>query len=317
LLVTKVRHSPNPSSHSPSCPGCCPSGTICCGTTCCTAGYTCSDSVSGVCQNPNSAASTQTTSSSRNTRTNTITSETGSDGYSTATQTANESKTNPAVIGGAVGGAIGGVVLIGGCIAAWYFYNRAGSNTTAGAAQPAGHGWTTGGGAPGSPPTGQPQMASTSHAIWANNPLTSTAAPYGAGAGLAAQPPYGLTGSPYQPSSTPSNATEYAHSPVGQYSYSAHDAAAPPSSASGSAPWAHGQAYGQPSGFAVPENPGPSYYASTPAPSYAAGSAYSGMEPMQPGQAGYGGFDSSIARGQTPSSPVPQVQTWVERPGGH
>ena len=152
-------------------------------------------------------------------------------------------------------------------------------------------------------------------------PFTPTAA--GAGSGLAAQPVFGVPGvvgapgSPIQPS-TPSNGTDYSQLPVSHYPQGAYGAAAPPSSASGSVPWAGGQAYGQPGGFVAPEAPGspshPGYYTGTPAPS---GSTYGGMaaEPMQAGQGAQTGFDSSLAYARTPSSPGPQVQTWVERSG--
>lgn len=214
--------------------------------------------------------------------------------------------------------------MIGGGIAAWYFYSKAhataaASSANAGTAQPQGYGWTAGG-APGSPSVGQPLMTSTSM------PFTpTTTAPGGVGTGFAAQQGYGAPGSPYpqppgspyQQPPTPSNGTDYHQPPVSQYPQSAYGAAAP-GSTPGAAPWAGG-------GFVAPETLGqgsrPSYYAGTPAPSNTGGSVYSGMaaEPMQPGQGAFGGFDSSTAYGQTPGSPGPgpQVQTWVERSGGH
>jgi hypothetical protein len=151
-------------------------------------------------------------------------------------------------------------------------------------------------------------------------PFTPTAAV--AGAGFATQQAYRTTGSPYQASSTPSNATDYNQPPVDQHPYGAYGAGAPPISVSGPPPWASGQAYGQPGGFTVPGTPAPpshpSYYAGTPAPSNGGGSAYGGMAPelMQPTQVAYGGFDSSTVHTRTPAPDGPQVQTWVERPGG-
>lgn len=289
-------------------------------------GYTCVSS--GTCQQ-NSVPST---TSLQKTPTNTFTS-TPDDG-NTATNSVNNansnSSNNSAVIGGAIGGALGGIVLIGGGIAAWYFYKKAHATTAGttaasnvGAAQPQGHGWTAGG-SPGSPFIGQPLMTST------GMPFTPTTTTGGAGTGFAAQHAYGAPGSPYpqppgspyQQPPTPSNGTDYNQPPVSQYPQSTYGAAAPPGSASGAASWAGGQAYDQPPGFVASDTLGPgsrpSYYAGTPAPSNAGGSAYGGMapEPMQPGQGAFGGFDSSIAYPQTPASPGPQVQTWVERSGG-
>jgi hypothetical protein len=160
-------------------------------------------------------------------------------------------------------------------------------------------------------------------------PFTPTATAAGAaGTGFAAQQAYGAPSSPYQqlPSSpyqqppTPSNGTDYNQPPVSQYPHSAYGAAAPAGSTPGPVPWAGGQAYDQPGGFVTPDaGSRPSYYAGTPTPSNAGGSAYGGTaaEPMQPGQGAFGGFDSSIAYAQTTSpAPGPQVQTWVERSGG-
>ena len=144
------------------------------------------------------------------------------------------------------------------------------------------------------------------------------------GTGFAAHQVYGAPGlpSPYQQPPTPSNGTDYQQPPVSQYPHSAYGAATPGSvPAPAPAPWAGGQAYDQPRGFVAPEPLGsgshPSYYAGTPAPSNTGGSTYSGMapEPMQPGQA-FGGFDSSTAYAPAPTSPGPQVQTWVERSDG-
>ena len=139
------------------------------------------------------------------------------------------------------------------------------------------------GGAPGTPSVGQPLMTGTTM------PFTPTAS---SGAGFAPQQIYGAS---LQQPPTPSNATDYGQPPVSQYPQGAYGAAAPSSPA-----------------------PLPGYYAGTPAPSNAGGSVYGGMaaEAMQPGQGAYGGYDSSTNYVRAPPSPGPQVQTWVERPGG-
>lgn len=197
--------------------------------------------------------------------------------------------------------------MIGGGIAAWYFLGKGaaagatGAAGTAGAAGAAGnaggtfgspgaagaaqgYGWTPG--ASGSPSVGQPLMTSTSM------PFTPAAA---ADPGFAAQQAYGPPGSPYLTPMTPSNGTDYSQPPVSQYSPGVYGAAAPPSSGSGPVPWA-----------------------GSPPSTNTGGSVYGGISAeAQQGHTAYGGFDPSGAYAQSRTSPGPQVQTWIERPGGN
>jgi len=269
---------------------CCGDGATCCGTSCCMSGFTCN---SGVCQ-IQIVTTSATTRNTQGTLTNIFPTSDGLNG-ATPSQNGNadnerpNSTNNAAVIGGVVGGAVGGLALIGGCVAAWYYY----SHGAAGAAGAAGHsgaagdastlgnagasgaaqgyGWTTG--APGSPSVDQPLMTSTGMLI------TPAAA---SDAGFAAQQAYGAPGTPYLQPSTPWNGTDDTQPPLSQYPQSAYGAAAPPSNASGSAPWAGGQTYGQPGGFGAP---------GSLAPNNLGRSAYSGVatEVMQPGQGAHGG----------------------------
>ena len=195
--------------------------------------------------------------------------------------------------------------MIGGCVAAWYFLGKgaaaagaAGATGAAGAAGASGnaggtlghtgaagaaqgYAWTPG--ASGTPSVGQPLMTSTSM------PFTPAGA---ADHGFAAQQAYGAPASPFL---TPSNGTDYNQPPVSQYSPGVYGAAAPPSSGSGPVPWA-----------------------GSPPSTNTGGSVYGGISAeAQPGHTSYGGFDPSGAYAQSRGSPGPQVQTWVERPGGN